>query len=1244
MSPVRSLLPRLPLVGAAFSLPLTAGNPALNAVDPGTRRGFRPLLVICALVSCLLALASPAFAKTAMQTYVDAMQPGWNLGNTLDATPDETSWGNPLTTQALIHQIKEQGFKSIRIPVSWDPHVGAAPTYTVDPAWMDRVQQIVDWSLAEGLYVMLNMHHDSYWIRERPANYQARFGAIWEQIAARFRDHSDKLMLETINEPDFLNVSDDATKIALTNELNTIAFNTIRASGGGNATRPIVMPTFVTNGSQVFLDGLKALMIQLNDPNLIATIHFYGYWPFSVNIAGVTTVDDSVLADIHNTFTHAHDTFVAAGIPVVVGELGILAWDTGLQGVERGELLKFFETVTATTKANGLTWQIWDNGKHFDRTGYFWKDPEQMGYILGGVTNRSSTGATDLIFVKDGAPADTAIPLNLNGNSFVSLTNGANTLTPGVDYTFDAGVLTVKASALAPYASGAFGEQAVFTANFSAGMPWKLHVRHLGVAALSAIPALKANKSGDVIISSAFNGDLVATMEAKYVNGDLPYPGQQNWTSFKEYTAAYLPSYGNNTLAIKKSFFDNTTNNPIELTFYFWSGRIEHYRLTFSPGGDLVPNPQTWSIYSDGLSGWNNWGSWAANNPDQTTVVHSGTKAISVDAGGYGALVLARNSWEPAVNTSAYKMLVFWIHGGTVGGQSLGVGVDWGLSWVGITSPAANTWKKYEIPLSAFGAEGKADITNVMVQNWSGASAPTFYIDDIFLSTGYPADIIFVNGSPAPVITSATTAAGVFNSSFSYTIVANNSPTLFSADNLPAWLALDAGSGVLSGTPPAAGSYSITVGATNASGSDTQTLAIEIAPAPATVALSNLTFTYDGAPKSPTVATIPSNLPVSLTFNGSADLPVNAGGYAVVATLTDPNYTATPATGTLIIQPFAATFTLPAGNSPFNAAINAAYDGAPQGVNPTTSPAGIPVTITYNGSTTVPALPGTYHVVVTSNDPNYTGTAEGTFIITVTALVRHAPALSGDVDGSMQLLSGESFAVNSGVAVSDLLVPGTPTVHLNGTPLFGGIVNASGATAPGNYSVTLNNGSVVRSVVRRVDPIAMPVVTAPALPVGTRSVTLTTAGQSIGAATTLRNLTLSASAGSVAVPAGVYGNFAVNGSNTLVLGVEGASVPAVYELQSLTISKNASVKIGGPVILKLASGLTLDGPLGSAAHPDWFDLRIATGGLTVNGGATVNGVITAPNGTVMINGTIHGRVNADRLTINGSGVLEDDGL
>jgi rhamnogalacturonan endolyase len=382
-----------------------------------------------------------------------------------------------------------------------------------------------------------------------------------------------------------------------------------------------------------------------------------------------------------------------------------------------------------------------------------------------------------------------------------------------------------------------------------------------------------------------------------------------------------------------------------------------------------------------------------------------------------------------------------------------------------------------------------------------------------------------------------------------------------------------------------------------------------------------------------------------VTYNGGPDAPVNAGSYTVVATLADPNYAAAPASGILVIEQAAATITLPSGSTPFSAAIHAAYDGAPQGVSVTTSPAGVPVTVTYDGSTTAPTLPGTYHVVVTSADANYTGSVEGTFVITVTALVHEKPTLNGDLDGSLQLLEDDSFAVNSSASVSrDLLVPGTPTVTLNGHPTFVGVVDADGATAPSDYRLTLNSGAVVRYVVRRVDPIAMPIVTPVAQPTGTREVTLNKASQTVGDFATVRNLTLNGNVGSVTVPGGVYGSFTVNGNSSLVLGVAGATEPAVYELRSLTLNGHASLQIAGPVKLKLANGTTFNGTVGSAEHPEWLQLEIADGSVTVSGDAVVHAIVTAPEGSVTINGTLHGRVSAEHLTINGYGVLEDPAL
>ncbi len=102
--------------------------------------------------------------KTISQKYSEAMEPGWNLGNSFDSvgSTGETSWGNPVVTKKLIKEVKKQGFKSIRIPFTVYGRVGAAPSYTIDPTFLNRYTQVVDWALDEGLYVMINLHHDSW--------------------------------------------------------------------------------------------------------------------------------------------------------------------------------------------------------------------------------------------------------------------------------------------------------------------------------------------------------------------------------------------------------------------------------------------------------------------------------------------------------------------------------------------------------------------------------------------------------------------------------------------------------------------------------------------------------------------------------------------------------------------------------------------------------------------------------------------------------------------------------------------------------------------------------------------------------------------------------------------------------------------------------------------------------------------------------------------------------------------------
>ena len=188
--------------------------------------------------------------------------------------------------------------------------------------------------------------------------------------------------------------------------------------------------------------------------------------------------------------------------------------------------------------------------------------------------------------------------------------------------------------------------------------------------------------------------------------------------------------------------------------------------------------------------------------------------------------------------------------------------------------------------------------------------------------------------------------------------------------------------------------------------------------------------------------------------------------------------------------------------------------------------------------------------------------------------------------------------------------------------------------------MTLSGGSALRHVVRRTSPVALPSLTAPPVPAGTRSVVLNAPGQSPGRFDTLRNLTLNGGVGPVTVPAGTYGTFTANGSSGFTIGIAGATEPAVYNFQGLTLNGGTALRVVGPVVVTVGGAVVFNGTAGAAGHPEWLHLDVPSGGVTLNGGVTVHGFVTAPNGTVMINGTLRGGVAADRLTVNGGGGLK----
>jgi RHS repeat-associated protein len=260
--------------------------------------------------------------------------------------------------------------------------------------------------------------------------------------------------------------------------------------------------------------------------------------------------------------------------------------------------------------------------------------------------------------------------------------------------------------------------------------------------------------------------------------------------------------------------------------------------------------------------------------------------------------------------------------------------------------------------------------------------------------------------------------------------------------------------------------------------------------------------------------------------------------------------------------------------------------------------------------------------------------------VIASAKVRHGINMNGTVEGSVQQMTGESVTLNGGAVITnDLLVPGSPTVRLNGHPSFGGTIVGTGSATPTGYTITLNGNSTLDKLRTRTNAITLPTVPVPPSPSGTRNVTINSAGQNPGPWNTLKNLTLNSNVGPVAVPAGTYGDFAANGGSTLQLGVAGTT--STYNLQHLTLNGQAVIEVLGPVVLNVRYGFNLNGHSGFGSHPDWLTININGGDMNINGGATLYGFLTAPNSRVIINGQalLEGGLTSDYLTVNGGGVL-----
>jgi aryl-phospho-beta-D-glucosidase BglC (GH1 family) len=561
---------------------------------PLIRRTSRLLAAATLTVAMVAAPAAsqaqeePDTVQLNAEELVAAMQPGWNLGNTLDAMccgpgDDETAWGNPRVDDTFFGDIKAQGFNSVRIPVSWGNRTGPAPDYTIEPEVMERVREIVDLALDADLYVMINTHHDSWqWITNlaKPEQHDAvmaQYTATWTQIADTFKDYPQELSFESVNEVGF-----DETWApggdrdhALMAELNSSFHEIVRNSGGNNGERLLVLPTLHTGADPAAMDSLAAEIEALDDPMLAATTHNYSFWPFSVNVAGYTTYNEEVQGLLEGVFQDHVDTFTSKGIPVIIGEYGLL--DNYDNKVQRGETLKFFEHFGHLARTTGITTMWWDNGTHFDRYKRQWRDQEQFDYISTAWTTRSGTASTDNVYVDaSDKVTDKSVTLNLNGLEFDKVRFGNTTLQAGKDYFLNGTTLTIKAKFLKRILGDReIGSSAQLKVHFSEGMPWKLNF------VSSEDPSIEdaSGTNASLLVPAAFNGDRLATMESVYADGSGA--GYHSWSTYPEFWEDFRPDYENGTILLTKRYLDSLKDGePVSLTFHYWSGTTIEYTVT----------------------------------------------------------------------------------------------------------------------------------------------------------------------------------------------------------------------------------------------------------------------------------------------------------------------------------------------------------------------------------------------------------------------------------------------------------------------------------------------------------------------------------------------------------------------------------------------------------------------------------------------------------------------------------------
>ena len=335
---------------------------------------------------------------------------GWNLGNALESSGGETNWGNPKTTQAMIKAVADAGFNAIRIPVRWTEQLSDAQNMVVKDTWLARVKEIVDWALAENMYVIINTHHEA-WLDRNPfyskqQENNQKLHALWTCIATYFRDYGEKLIFAGTNETTVDWSAPNTEQQTVQNSYNQTFVDAVRDTGGKNYYRNLVVQTFAC--SPYF--GLNGLTIPTDkvEERLSVEFHYYDpyeycgsctyyYWGEAYKDKG-RILTSSTESTITNLFDRITNSWTKKGLGVVMGEYGVSNHYTSDDMQTQQENMQYYlKCVTGEARKHGFAAFVWDNNA-------FNNGPENFGifkrwnnmavgntYFLKGITEGAGT-------------------------------------------------------------------------------------------------------------------------------------------------------------------------------------------------------------------------------------------------------------------------------------------------------------------------------------------------------------------------------------------------------------------------------------------------------------------------------------------------------------------------------------------------------------------------------------------------------------------------------------------------------------------------------------------------------------------------------------------------------------------------------------------------------------------------------------------------------------------------------------